>query len=29
MLCDNEYVLGELLGHSTSDIRGLDVEGVI
>ena len=26
---DNEYVLGELLGHSTSDIRGLEAEGVI
>ena len=26
---DNEYVLGELLGHSTADIRGLEAEGVI
>ena len=26
---DNEYVLGELLGHSTSDIRGLEADGVI
>jgi hypothetical protein len=26
---DNEYVLGELLGHSTSDIRGFEAEGVI
>ena len=26
---DNEYVPGELLGHSTSDIRGLEAEGVI
>ena len=26
---DNEYVLGELLGHSTADIRGFEAEGVI
>jgi hypothetical protein len=26
---DNEYVLGELLGHSTSGIRWLEAEGVI
>jgi crotonobetainyl-CoA:carnitine CoA-transferase CaiB-like acyl-CoA transferase len=26
---DNEYVLGELLGHSTADIRGFEAEGII
>lgn len=26
---DNEYVLGELLGHSTADIRAFENEGVI
>lgn len=26
---DNEYVLGELLGHSTAEIRALEAEGVI
>jgi hypothetical protein len=25
----DEYVLGELLGHSTSDTRGLEAEGII